>query len=61
MFEGDDGRIYESEAAWEAAYDEGCRLELIAILTAEMAFEDDYEDDFIGPVRPLPIDDEIPF
>jgi hypothetical protein len=24
---GDDGRYYESEAAWEYAYDEGCRAE----------------------------------
>lgn len=62
MFEGDDGRLYESEAAWEAAYNEGCYLEMQAILRAELDdpfADDEHESDFIGPVRP--VDDEIPF
>ncbi len=64
MFEGDDGRLYESEAAWEFAYNEGCKMELRAILAAEMEDEFDdyeYEDDFIGPRLPYDPKDEIPF
>ncbi|MFM7008682.1 MAG: hypothetical protein ACKO0Z_05030 [Betaproteobacteria bacterium] len=56
--EGDDGRWYESEAAWEYAYNEGCKAELRAIYAAEMA---DEGDDFIGPVQPYKGSDEIPF
>jgi len=58
--EGDDGRWYESEAAWEAAYDEGCKAEMRRILEAEADPGDDY-DDFIGPVRPYAGPEEIPF
>lgn len=59
MFEGDDGRFYSCEAEWEFAYNEGCKLEMRAILAAEAAdFGDD--DDFIGPVRPY-VDTVIPF
>lgn len=62
MFEGDDGRLYSSEAEWEFAYNEGCKAELLAIHAAE-AFDpycdDDAEDSaFIGPYKPL---GEIPF
>lgn len=63
MFEGDDGRLYSSEAEWEHAYDEGCKAELRAALMAEMADEGDGyedEDEFIGPVRPYTSED-IPF
>jgi len=61
MFEGDDGMLYESEAAWEWAYNEGCKEELRRIYEAEMADTgDDYEDEFIGPVKPYPNED-IPF
>ncbi|MFM7010008.1 MAG: hypothetical protein ACKO0Z_11875 [Betaproteobacteria bacterium] len=59
--EGDDGYFYETEAAWEAAYNEGCKAELLAILKAENEdFQEDYEDDFIGPCRPY-ANEEIPF
>jgi len=62
MFEGDDGRFYESEAAWEYAYNEGAKEEMRRILMAEMDDEcDDSEDEFIGPVRPYTRSDEIPF
>ena len=62
MFLGDDGRYYSSEAEWEYAYDEGCREELRALMAAEADCGDDEGyDDFIGPVQPRPIDDEIPF
>lgn len=62
---GDDGRWYESEAAWEYAYNEGCKEELRAIYAAEMADEDwagdEGEDDFIGPRQPYTPLDDIPF
>lgn len=65
MFEGDDGRLYSSEAEWDWAYNEGCKEELRRIMEAEMADEGgDYEDDFIGPRQPYVSkfqDDEIPF
>lgn len=64
MFEGDDGRLYSSEAEWEYAYDEGCRMEMWAIMEREARDCGDEEDDFIGPVRPYTStfpDDEIPF
>jgi hypothetical protein len=64
MFEGDDGRMYESEAAWEFAYAEGCKAEMQRIWAAEAADWGDDDDDFIGPVRPYVspyADDEIPF
>jgi len=62
MFEGDDGRMYESEAAWEYAYNEGAMAEIRACMAAEMDHEgDDYESNFIGPVQPYDKLDEIPF
>lgn len=62
MFEGDDGRLYSSEAEWEFAYNEGCKAELQAIYAAEhydpFAGDDAEDSDFIGPYKPL---GEIPF
>ncbi len=63
MFEGDDGRLYSSEAEWEWAYNEGAKEELRRIMEAEAAdCGDDYEeeDEFIGPRLPY-ANEEIPF
>jgi len=59
--EGDDGRWYESEAAWEFAYNEGCKEEMRRIMAAEADDCADDSDDFIGPVQPYQPLDEIPF
>lgn len=60
MFEGDDGRMYSSEAEWEWAYNEGCKEEMRRIYEAEAYDPCDDDNDFIGPVRPCPLGD-IPF
>lgn len=61
---GDDGRYYESEAAWEFAYNEGCRAEMQRIWAAEAEDGDgddgDDGDDIIGPLA-FTEDEEIPF
>jgi hypothetical protein len=62
--EGDDGRFYASEAEWEWAYNEGCKAELRAILTAEMA--DPYDEEYEDQVHSVEYsskhsDEEIPF
>ena len=65
MFEGDDGRLYSSEAEWEWAYNEGCKEELRRIMEAEARDCGDEDDaDFIGPIQPRVSsypDDEIPY